>query len=400
LCDNLPLDWKDGRIEKARKRVEDNEDILPENREAILDFDRELELNDYSVSRRYKYLTRLPKIGEVLDVAFKDAEREHIEEIVLWLKRREDINKTTQNDYKILLRRFYKWLNDGEYPECIEWLEVDNNLDSDKLPEEMLSEEDVEELLKNAQNPRDKAIISMLWETGCRISELLSLTIRSIEDHKHGFKIVVEGKTGARRLPLIESVPYLQQWLEEHPERENKDAPLWVNIGQVNKGEKMAYRSVRKMLNEVGKRANLDKPNHPSHFRDSRATYLASRFTEAQMCQWFGWVQGSDVPAKYVHMSGRDIDPDYARLHGIEEEEDHKVSKLIPDECPRCGETVPKEASFCSNCGQALSREAISEVEEDEEKVIKDFMEFIEDNPELKDAIEKKRGKENASNED
>ena len=96
---------------------------------------------------------------------------------------------------------------------------------------------------------------------------------------------------------------------------------------------------------------------------------MATRFTEAQMCEWFGWVQGSDVPARYTHLSGRDIDSDYARLHGIEDEENTKEAKLIPDNCPRCDETVPREAGFCHRCGQALSVDSFDKVENSEEEV-------------------------------
>ncbi|MBS3782617.1 MAG: tyrosine-type recombinase/integrase, partial [Candidatus Thermoplasmatota archaeon] len=353
----MPIDDFESRIKKAKENLEENDKIIDANKETLLEFDRELELNDYSKSRRYKYLAQLPKMTNDLDVPFEEATRDDIEELIIGLKRRDDINDTTKNDYKKLLKRFYKWVNDGEYPDCVSWLEINYNNNNGKLPEEMLVEEDIEELIKNAKNPRDKALISILWETGARIGELVDLTIGSIEDHEHGFKIVVDGKTGSRRIPLIESVPYLNKWLKEHSGREDKTAPLWINIGEVNTGEKMNYRAIRKMLNDVKKRSSVDKPVNPHNFRHSRATYMATRFTEAQMCEWFGWVQGSDVPSKYTHLSGRDIDSDYARLHGIEEEEDRKISKLIPKDCPRCGESVPKEDNFCPRCGQALTGE-------------------------------------------
>ncbi len=364
----MPTNDYEKDLKRAKGRVKDY-DISDTNKETILKFDKYLELNDYSEARRYKYLIRLPKMGEKLDVSFEEAEKDDIEDIILWIKRRDDISERTKSDYKILLKRFYRWIGDGEYPDCVDWLEVNNNQGNDKLPEEMLTEDDIEELIKNAMNPRDDVLIAILWETGARIGELIDLTVSSIENREHGLKIVVDGKTGSRRIPLIESVPYLNKWLEEHPNRENKDAPLWVNIGEVNEGKKMQYASIRKTLQDVRERSDIDKPVNPHNFRHSRATYLATRFTEAQMCEWFGWVQGSDVPSRYTHLSGRDIDADYDRLHGIEDEENTKESKLIPDDCPRCGETVPKEASFCHRCGQALNPQAWEKVEEGEELV-------------------------------
>ncbi|KXA89575.1 hypothetical protein AKJ61_02585 [candidate division MSBL1 archaeon SCGC-AAA259B11] len=113
------------------------------------------------------------------------------------------------------------------------------------------------------------------------------------------------------------------------------------------------------MLDEVAERAGIDKPVNPHHFRHSRATYLASRFTQSQLCEWFGWVQGSDRPADYVHLSGRDIDADYARIHGIQDQQNPEESQLAPNECPRCDAKNAPRAKFCQNCGPALTTELL-----------------------------------------
>ncbi len=84
------------------------------------------------------------------------------------------------------------------------------------------------------------------------------------------------------------------------------------------------------MLEEAKERVGLEKPVNPHHFRHSRATFLASKFTESQMCEWFGWVQGSDRPATYVHMSGRDVDGTYKELHDIDEKKEPRKSELSP----------------------------------------------------------------------
>ncbi len=384
----MPTQTYEERIEKKEKELKENEEIQEENKELIMDFDRHLQLNDFSNARRYKYLCKLPKMAEIIDKPFDDVEKRDIEDIILSIKNRENITETTKGDYQVLLKRFMKWVNDGEYPESVEWINTTNKAENGKLPEDMLTEEDIEELIDHAQNPRDRALISVLWETGARIGELIDLTIGSLEDHKHGYKIIVDGKTGARRIPLIESVPYIQAWLQSHPDRDNKDAPLWVNIGTRNKGQPMRYGAIRKVLMDIKKRTDLEKPVNPHIFRHSRATYLANRFTEAQLCEWFGWVQGSDVPAKYVHLSGREIDSSYARMHGIEEEEEQQVSEMAPEDCPRCEAKVPPESDFCHRCGQALSIEAMEEVEEDQEDFRQEFTDLAKDDPELLDDMQ------------
>ena len=321
----------------------------------------------------YKLLSHLKKILEFVNYDLRKATKSQIEDIVAWVNQRE-ISYETKSQYKIVLKVLFKGLNGGEYPDQVKWLKTSSKSRNDKLPEDLLTEDDVKRMIDSADNPRDKALIALLWETGARIGEIYNLKVGDFQDHTYGLQIVIRGKTGARRLPLIESVPYIRAWLNAHPERNNKNAPVWVNVGTRGKGKKVGYRALLKMLNEVAKRAGVDKPVNPHNFRHSRATYLANRFTEAQMCEWFGWVQGSDVPARYVHLSGRDIDAAYARIHGIKDEKVPEKSKLTPIDCPRCGEKNAPDARFCHRCGQALTLEAAIEVEDAERKVFEKFV--------------------------
>ncbi|MFW6048502.1 MAG: tyrosine-type recombinase/integrase [Candidatus Natronoplasma sp.] len=364
------------------ERLKNNDKVLEENKQKILDFDRYLRLNDYSANRRYKYLTRIQWFAEFLDKPFEETERREIEDMVFKVKDK-DVAQATKNDYKVLLKRFYKWVNGGEYPECIKWLNTSSKAKARKIPEELLTEEDVTKLIKSCENARNRAFISLLWESGARIGELIDITIGSLEDHKHGLQVTINGKTGYRHLILISSVPHLRSWINSHPMGDDKDAPLWVNIGTRNHGEQARYRALRKVLDKVAANAGIDKPVNPHHFRHSRATYLASRFTEAQMNEWFGWVQGSDVPAHYVHMSGRDISGTYARLHGKEEKENERQSKLAPKECPRCGNSVPPDGEYCYKCGMALSLEAARDIEEDEAQAAEVFSEAAQEDPDM-----------------
>ncbi len=350
----MPTMKYDKRVERLLVKLEESKGMSEVNRDVIRRFHRHLVMDNYSDARKDKYLNTLIKIAENVDFDFEDATKENIEDFVFWINGRKDVGDVTKTDYKKLLKCFYRWIGKGEYPECIGWMKTNGRRREGKLPEEMLEEDEVILLIDTAKTPRDRAIIALLWETGARMGELIDLRVGSFEDHKHGLKIVVDGKTGQRRLPLIDSVPHVNAWIDGHPNRKDPKAPMWVNIGTRNNGNKMEYPAIIKMLKLTAKRAGISKPMHPHHFRHSRATYLATRFTEAQLCQWFGWVLGSNVPARYVHLSGRDMDVEYARLHGIEEEAAPKVSKLTPKKCPRCKHKLPPDADYCYKCGMAL----------------------------------------------
>ena len=367
------------------KALEENKNIIDENKEKIKAYIRYLSANNFSKSRIYKNLLYLPRMAEHLRTSFENATREDIEEILLWINNL-DRSERTKSDYKVVLKRFYRWIGNGEYPDCVRWVRTETKKAKEVLPEDLLTEDDVLKMIEVCDNPRDRAFIAMLWESGARIGELIDIKIKNFEDYKYGKKIVVRGKTGARRITLISSVPYIQEWLAVHPKKNDPNSYVWVNIGNVRKGEKMEYPAINKMLRETAKKAGIHKPVNPHHFRHSRATYLATKFTEAQLCQWFGWVQGSRVPAVYVHLSGKDLDADYARLYGIEDPEKPTVSKMAPKKCPRCGASVESDARFCYRCGMALDLETAQKVEEAEEELLETFI--MLDDPELRKAVE------------
>jgi integrase len=177
-------------------------------------------------------------------------------------------------------------------------------------------------------NDRDRAFIALLWETGARIGELIDLRVGDIEESPVSKHVVVSGKTGSRRLLLVESGPYIDRWLAVHP-LPWANTPLWckIDLDQGRPDEQIGYQYIRlKILDKARTRAGIEKPVNPHHFRHSRATYLANHLTEAQLCEWFGWARGSRVPGRYVHLSGRDIDrayvamldaPDFERLDSV-----------------------------------------------------------------------------------
>ncbi len=369
-------------IERARNRVLQNDDIIERNKEIIIEFDKDLELDGYSNTRRYKYYSKLRMFAEQTDVPFDETDKSDVKDLVLWVMRREDINETTKVDYKKILKRFYRWISDDdEYPECAKWIKATSPTNKRKLPDELLNEEDIKKLIKNCNNIRNKAIISLLWETGARIGEILDLKIKNIQDEDKHMKVTLSGKTGDRTNFLIESIGHINGWLNSHPRRDDKNAPLFVNIGNSRTGKGMQYRAIYKMLNKVADRAEVDKPVNPHQFRHSRATYLASRFTEAQMCSWFGWKQGSDMPGKYVHISSRDTENAYKRIHGVEEADDKAT--ITTKECPRCHQNVSTTDDYCPHCGVALSREVLDEMDEFQGKVRDTHLEKIGDNESL-----------------
>jgi len=362
----MPTADFESKVTDTSENIQASDEIRDRNKELIREYQRDQTLNGLTDATLSRNLSRLKIMAEHVDEPFDEMDKDAVKNLVEWIHSR-DYTEETVYTYKNVIRSFWKWMNptdDGDVPTEVAWITMNPpNGNGATLPKDLLTKDDIEAQIDAAKNPRDKALISLLYETGARIGELIDLTVGDIEDRKHGKKVVIDGKTGARRLPLVESVPHLNNWLNKHPNPE-KDAPLWCKIQQGDPDDQLGYRYIReKILKKNMERAGIDKPSNPHHYRHSRASHLATELKEAQLCEWFGWVQGSDVPARYVHLSGRDIDNAYDQMHGLyEPDEDEQQPDVV--ECARCQELNEPDAAFCMRCGFAIDQETAAEVEE------------------------------------
>ena len=342
------------RLERAVDRIRGRSDLPDGSSERILDFHRFCVASGLSPARTLRYLSDLPSLSKRLGKPFDKATRGDVERVLEALER-SDYAPQTKLDFRKTVKKFYKWLNGGEaYPECVAWIRTTGKRNHDRLPEDLLTEDDVRKLVATASHARDRALIASLWESGCRVGELLTMRVRHVAFEDAVTRITIEGKTGARRVPLIDSTPYLAEWLDHHPLREKPSAPLWVGVGTVGRDASLAYAALRKMLAHVARKAGVKKDVNPHSFRHGRATVLANHLTEAQMNQYLGWVPGSGMPAVYVHLSGRDVDDAILEMRGKKPREPAPESTMAPKACARCGTTNKATGRYCARCGAAL----------------------------------------------
>jgi integrase len=262
-----------------------------------------------------------------------------------------DYSTYTKKDYKVVLKRFFRFLEKGELIKGVKTTIKENRK---KLPGEILTKAEVIKMIEAADHPRNKVIIAMLYEGGLRIGELASLKIKDVEFDENGAVLRVRGKTGERVVRVVSSASLIAQWLEMHPRRKNKEAPLWVNLSSNYKKEGITYQGIRQNLKRIAEKAGVKKNITPHIFRHSRATHLAKALTEAEMNVYFGWVQGSDMPATYVHLSGRDVDDKILQIYNLKPKDKDREDEMRPIECPRCQYINAPVNRYCGRCGTVL----------------------------------------------
>ena len=87
-------------------------------------------------------------------------------------------------------------------------------------PTDLWTQEDDLLFLKFCPSKRDKCYHMISRDTSCRPSELLRIKCKDIVfkmvGNKQYAEVLVNGKTGSRHIPLINSLPYLKDYLNDH----------------------------------------------------------------------------------------------------------------------------------------------------------------------------------------
>ena len=357
------------RCELNKQKLKDSDKVSPENKDAIQRFINKSFAEGISKARVRKYITDFHSMLQLVDdIELLDADKENLERLVAEIEQ-EDYAESTKSDFKGVIKKFYKVMegNGREYPDKVGFIDTTINKSKQEMPD-ILDKKEIENIIDACKNDRDRAMYKVLYEAGIRAGELMKLRVGDVNFVNSGVKLNIRGKTGNRKLLVVESERYLRNWLSKHPFENRRNAPLWVKVDgnnieeetpgemavkygymRINLKRKAAKAGVRVEMKENGRKSS---EVYPHLFRHTRATHLATELTEAAMKEYFGWTQGSDMPQTYIHLSGRDIDNEIKQMYGLEEE-----TRQQKRECDRCMKTYKGDDNFCPRCGKPFDLE-------------------------------------------
>ncbi len=348
------------KIENAERRIREAE-YSQKNKDFIFSFIHVLYAEGLSEARILKYLSQLNILSEWFGKDFDQVTTSDVYRVVAEIER-SDRKAWTKQGYKVTIKRFFRWLhNTGVDPEMTSWIKTKIKQCDQILPEELLTEEEVMQMIDVCDHPRNRAMVAMWYDAGGRVSELGEPKIKHYVPDEYGAVLMVKGKTGMRRVRLVFSSPYVSKWLDTHPDRGNPDAPLWVNYGKY-KGRAMTYGGIRMVIKRAAEKAGIKKRVYNHLFRHSRITEYATFMTQAQLEKNMGWVHGTRQSGTYIHLAGAQVDNTILEHYGIKEKQE-KTTELTPKNCPRCKTTNGPTSDFCSNCGMALNAVAATNID-------------------------------------
>jgi len=225
---------------------------------------------------------------------FKDEQHQKITDLDLELVRKyrvflsrytdehgETLAKSTQSYHIIALRAWLKWCVKNDYqvihPEKIDLPKKESQ------HMKFLNTEQVERLLDQpnlSKNTgiRDKAMLEVLFSTGLRVSELVSLNRDQVDTKRKEFGVIGKGRRPRVVFLSNRAADWLDRWLST---REDEWNPVFIRFSGskpplYEDGEEMRLtsRSVQRLVDKYSRKAKLPVKISPHGIRHSFATDL------------------------------------------------------------------------------------------------------------------------------
>jgi len=175
--------------------------------------------------------------------------------------------------------------------------------------ETLLEQPDLSEL----KGQRDKAMLEILYATGIRVTELISLKLEDV-NLTNGY-IKVKKKNSERHIPLGNlSLKCLKEYINKVRPlliRTEEEKTLFINTN----GQKMTRQGYWKILKQYKEQAKIEKEITPHTIRHSFAVHMLQNGAELKTVQEL--LGHTDVASTmmYTQMSNLDLKDDYLKSH-------------------------------------------------------------------------------------
>ncbi len=268
---------------------------MPDNMSPELrKLDTELKLRGFSKQTSKMYLFYNRKFLEYIKKSPEDINDDDIKEFLAYKKSDHSLSSASIALIKASLKFFYTDML-GKNLSLIKTPKA-----SKKLPV-VLSRGEIKDLLDNTGNLKHRILIELLYSTGLRLSECISLKHQDI-DLKEGIGWVRMGKGGKDRIFIISEK--FRKDITEYMEKKGSDGKGYVF--SVN-GNKMSPRSVQHARKNAVRRAGIEKDVHVHTLRHSFATHLLENGVDIRKIQKLLGHSNLQTTQIYTQVSSEEI---------------------------------------------------------------------------------------------
>jgi len=169
----------------------------------------------------------------------------------------------------------------------------------DTLNERILSEEEVTAMIETQQNPRNQAILLLLYTGGLRVNELCTLRWQDLSARKPGGQMTIFGKGGKTRIVLLPELVWKK--LSQLKGNAAPSDPVFMSREKDSFGRTLDQSQVNRIVAKAALAAGIDKKVSPHWLRHAHATHSLSRGAPLHLVQNTLGHSSVATTSRYLH---------------------------------------------------------------------------------------------------
>ena len=238
-------------------------------------------------------------------IEYRDIRYEDIRFYLMYLKDEKNNTNSSMDRKLSSLRGYYKYLANSNIVNSNPFSLVSGPKKEKKLPR-YFEYNELEELfevpdLRKPLGQRDRLILEMLYATGVRVSELVNIKVKDINQSMKN--ILILGKGNKER--IVEYGEYCEEYLNMYL----NDGYFRLNVHNSeylflsNDGNQLTDRGVRFILDKIIEKTSIEKKISPHMIRHSFATHLLNNGCSLLSVQKLLGHESIKATQVYTHVS-------------------------------------------------------------------------------------------------
>ncbi|NMC51487.1 tyrosine-type recombinase/integrase [Candidatus Kuenenbacteria bacterium] len=236
----------------------------------------------------------------------------------------ETLKKSTQHYYLIALRGLLNYFADRD----IQSLPSEKiKLPKDAVKDQKIKFLNIEQIKKLLETPdtstlqglRDRAIMEVLFSTGLRVTELMSLNVSQFNLKLTDMELSVIGKGNKTRTVYISERSF--EWIKKYlNQRKDNDPALFINFRptkDITESRRLTVRSIERIIKHYTKLSGLPIFTSPHTLRHSYATDLLSQGVDLRAIQEMLGHSSITTTQVYTHVTNKRLKDIHKKYHSL-----------------------------------------------------------------------------------
>ena len=273
--------------------------IHPVNAHIIPAMEQQLKLKAYSPSTIKTYLGEMTQLLNLLEnIPADDLTPEHLKRYLVYCYEKLKLTENTLHSRTNAMKFYYEQVLRKEK---FFW-EIPRPKKQLQLPR-FFSQNDIVAIIKATDNIKHKVMLMLAYSGGMRVSEVVSMKTRNIDESR--MCILIEQAKG-KKDRMVNLSPVLLVMLREYKREYKPAAPGYLFAGQAE-GEPYSKRSLQLVIAAAKQKAGILKPGSVHALRHSFATHLLDKGTDVTIIMKLLGHNDIKTTLRYLHVTNRDV---------------------------------------------------------------------------------------------